>query len=345
VRFSTFLFPDSRDPAGDGQVIDETVREAVLADRLGADVVWLAEHHFDGISVYADPMVLAGALAASMNRAGLGFAVIQTALHHPIRLAEQMALLDQLMKGRLIVGLGRGSSFNIYDYQGFGIDHLEAQARLDEAEAIMVKAWSGDPFDHDGRFWRVQVPALRPLPYTRPHPPVIRGSSTDGSLVELAREGKPFMMNVQSIETTRHRVELYRRTMHEAGFGEAAIAANLKASWVWRNFYVADSDDEAERVGIPAFETMTRTRAEMRNRYAAMGQRIIPRDDLPGARKARGEGLIYGAPARVAEDVAVIDALGIGGIIGTFRLGPMAHEAAAASLTLFLQKVAPQFRG
>ena len=146
MLFSTFLFPDSRDPARDGAVIEETLREAMLADELGADMIWLAEHHFDGISVYADPMVLAGALATSLKQAGLGFAVIQTALHHPIRLAEQMALLDHLMKGKLIVGLGRGSSYNIYDYQGFGIDHQEAQARLDEAEAIMVRAWAGEEF-------------------------------------------------------------------------------------------------------------------------------------------------------------------------------------------------------
>jgi alkanesulfonate monooxygenase SsuD/methylene tetrahydromethanopterin reductase-like flavin-dependent oxidoreductase (luciferase family) len=169
VKFSTFLFPDSRDPARDGQVIDETVREAVLADRLGADIVWLAEHHFDGISVYADPMVLAGALAASLKHAGLGFAVIQTALHHPIRLAEQIALLDHLVKGRLIVGLGRGSSFNIYDYQGFGIDHHGAQAMLDEAEAIMVKAWTEDQFDHAGRFWQLQVPRCCARGPTRDH--------------------------------------------------------------------------------------------------------------------------------------------------------------------------------
>src|SRR6185312_11595391 len=129
-----FLFPDSREPARDGQVIDETIREARLADELGVDIVWLAEHHFDGIAVYADPIVLAGALAAVLTQAGLGFAVIQTALHHPIRLAEQMAFLDHLVKGKLIVGLGRGSSFNIYDYTGFGIDHHEAQDRLDEAE-------------------------------------------------------------------------------------------------------------------------------------------------------------------------------------------------------------------
>jgi alkanesulfonate monooxygenase SsuD/methylene tetrahydromethanopterin reductase-like flavin-dependent oxidoreductase (luciferase family) len=346
VKFSTFLFSDSRDPAKDGVVIDDAVREAKLADRLGADVVWLAEHHFDGISVYGDPMVLAGALAVAVPRAALGFAVIQTALHHPIRLAEQMALLDHLTKGKLIVGLGRGSSFNIYDYQGFGIDHHEAQARLDEAEAIMVKAWTEDEFDHNGRFWQVQVPMLRPRPYTKPYPPVIRGSSTDASLIELAQQGKPWMMNVQSLETTAQRVELYRKTMLESGFGEAAVKANLAASWVWRNFYVADSDDTAERVGIPAFETMTRTRAEMRERYAAMGQTIaVPRHDLPGARKARGEGLIFGSPASVADDVAALDRLGVGGIIGTFRLGPMPYEVAAESLTLFMEKVAPQFRG
>ena len=113
-------------------------------------------------AVYADPIGLAGVLAASLKHAGIGFAVIQTALHHPIRLAEQIALLDQLLKGKLIVGLGRGSSFNIYDYQGFGLDHREAQARLEEAEAIMLKAWTGGEFTHEGRFWQLQVPMLRP---------------------------------------------------------------------------------------------------------------------------------------------------------------------------------------
>lgn len=138
VKFGDFLFPDSRDPERDGAVIDETLREALLADELGCDAIWLAEHHFDGICAYADPIGFAGALAATLRHAKIGFAVVQTALHHPIRLAEQIAVIDNLTKGRLIVGLGRGSSYNIYDYQGFGIDHREAQARLDEAEEILV---------------------------------------------------------------------------------------------------------------------------------------------------------------------------------------------------------------
>jgi len=131
VRFGNFLFPDSRDPARDGIVIDETLREAQLSDRLGVDAIWLAEHHFDGICAYVDPVSFAAALAVATQRVQLGFAVAQASLHHPIRLAEQLSLIDNISKGRLIVGLGRGSSFNIYDYQGFGIDHLEAQARLD----------------------------------------------------------------------------------------------------------------------------------------------------------------------------------------------------------------------
>ena len=346
MKFGDFLFPDSRAPAEDGRVIDETLAEARLADELGAEVIWLAEHHFDGISVYGDPIALAGALAVLLRQAGLGFAVLQTALHHPIRLAEQMALLDHLMRGRLIVGLGRGSSFNIYDYQGFGIDHHPAQAMLDEAEDIMLRAWTEGAFEHRGRFWQLKVPMLRPRPYSQPHPPVVRGSSTDASLVELARQGKPFLMNVQSLETTARRVELYRQSMLEAGYGEAAVAANLADSWVWRNLFVAATDVAAERIAIPAFETMTRVRAELRNRiFAETGERIaVPARELPGSRNARGDGVLHGSPATVAEDIAAIEAIGIGGIIGTFRLGPMPHETAAESLSLFLREVAPQFR-
>src|SRR3989440_4280601 len=224
MKFGNFLFPDCRDPERDGAVIDETLGEAWLSDELGIDVIWLAEHHFDGICAYVDPISFAGALATSTRCSKFGFAVVQTALHHPIRLAEQLALLDNITKGRLVVGLGRGSSYNIYDYQGFGIDHHEAQDRLEEAEEIIVRAWTEGAFQHHGRFWQLDVPILRPRPYTRPHPPLIRGSSGDASLVELARQGKPFLMNVQSFETTRRRVALYAETMHGAGYGDEAVA-------------------------------------------------------------------------------------------------------------------------
>lgn len=352
MRFGNFLFPDSRDPAQDGVVIAETLCEAVLSDELGVDAIWLGEHHFDGICAYVDPIGFAGALATATRQAKIGFAVIQTALHHPIRLAEQLALLDNLTKGRLIVGLGRGTAFNIYEYQGFGIDHHEAQARLEEAEAIIRRAWTEGGFTHRGRFWQLQVPLLRPRPYQQPHPPLIRGASSEHSLGELARRGQPFLMNVQSAAATRHRVALYREAMAAAGYDAAAIAANLDRSWVWRNIFVAASDAEAERVGVPYFTAMTRSRAELRNRiYAEIGQRIeVPASELPearayGAGHGDAPGLLRGAPSTVAAALAETAALGVGGVIASFRLGPMPYKVAAESLELFMGEVAPQLRG
>jgi alkanesulfonate monooxygenase SsuD/methylene tetrahydromethanopterin reductase-like flavin-dependent oxidoreductase (luciferase family) len=346
MRFGNFLFPDCRDPARDGLVIDETLREAWLSEALGIDVIWLAEHHFDGICAYVDPICFAGALATTTRQSRIGFAVLQTALHHPVRLAEQLALIDNLTKGRLIVGLGRGSSYNIYDYQGFGVDHREAQARLDEAEEILLKAWTGEGFVHRGRFWELSVPMARPLPYTKPHPPIVRAASGEASMLALAQQGRPFLMNVQSIEVTRRRLALYREAMREAGFDEARTARTLEQCWVWRNVFVADSDAEAERIGVPAFRAMAASRAEMRERiWRETGMRIaVPQSDLPSARASVEHGFVCGAPDTVAAAIADIAALGVGGVIATFRLGPMAHETAAASLGLFMREVAPRFR-
>jgi alkanesulfonate monooxygenase SsuD/methylene tetrahydromethanopterin reductase-like flavin-dependent oxidoreductase (luciferase family) len=347
MKFGNFLFPDCRDPERDGVVIDETLREAWLSDELGVDVIWLAEHHFDGICAYVDPISFAGALATSTQHSKIGFAVLQTALHHPIRLAEQLAILDNITKGRLLVGLGRGSSYNIYDYQGFGIDHHEAQERLEESEKVLLQAWTGGAFTHHGKYWQLDVPILRPRPYTKPHPPIIRAASGEASLLELARGGRPFLMNVQSMAVTRRRIELYREAMRAAGYAEDRIARNLENCWVWRNLFVAETEAEAERIGGPAFQAMVESRAALRNRiYRETGMRIeVPASDLPSARASVEHGFIHGSPGRVAEAIADIDRLDIGGIIATFRLGPMPHQAAANSLRLFMQRVAPEFRG
>jgi alkanesulfonate monooxygenase SsuD/methylene tetrahydromethanopterin reductase-like flavin-dependent oxidoreductase (luciferase family) len=96
MQFGNFLFPESRDPAADGRVIEETLGEAELSERLGFDAVWLAEYHFDGICAYVDPVTFAAAVAVRTGRIRIGFAVAQASLHHPIRLAEQLALIDNL---------------------------------------------------------------------------------------------------------------------------------------------------------------------------------------------------------------------------------------------------------
>jgi alkanesulfonate monooxygenase SsuD/methylene tetrahydromethanopterin reductase-like flavin-dependent oxidoreductase (luciferase family) len=346
MKIGNFLFPESRDPDRDGTVIAETLQEARLSERLGVDTIWLAEHHFDGNCAYVDPVSFAAALATTTERIRIGFAVAQMSLHHPIRIAEQLSLIDNLSRGRLRVGLGRGTAYNIYEYQGYGIDHAEAQARFEEAEAIMLKAWRNEGFVHRGRFWNLNVPMLRPRPFTRPHPAMIRAASGEASLVELGRQGRPFLMNVQSNETTRHRVAQYRRAMLESGYDEPSVAANLEASWIWRNIFVAETDAQAERIGIPAFEAMQAHRAAMRKRVEAEQGLAMPSHGpaVPPARVMVQHALICGSPATVAEQLAEIAAIGVGGLIMAFRLGPMPAEAAASSLTLFMEQVMPGLR-
>ena len=102
MNFGTWIFPISPTPADDGATIDGALREAELAEEVGFHSVWLAEHHFDGAAAYADPVVFAAAIAARTSRVKIGFAVVESALHHPARLAAQCSLLDHLSKGRLI---------------------------------------------------------------------------------------------------------------------------------------------------------------------------------------------------------------------------------------------------
>ena len=130
---------------------------------------------------------------------------------------------------------------------------------------------------------------------------------------------------------TRQRVELYRKSDARSGLRRGADRAQPRECWVWRNVFVAETDAEAERVGVPVFQAMVESRAELRNRiFRETGMRIaVPESDLPSARATLEHGFIHGSPARVAEAMADVDELGIGGVIASFRLGPMPHETAA----------------
>jgi alkanesulfonate monooxygenase SsuD/methylene tetrahydromethanopterin reductase-like flavin-dependent oxidoreductase (luciferase family) len=343
MKFSNFLFPASMNPQDDQRIIEETIAEARLCDELGMDMLWLAEHHFDGICAYVDPVSFAAALAACTQRIRIGFAVAQMSLHHPVRMAEQMALIDNISRGRLVVGLGRGTAYNIYDYQGYGIDPAEAYERLLEAEEIMLNAWTTENYHHRGKFWDLRLPLLRPRPFTRPHPPIVRACSSEEAMLGMARAGRPFLMNVQSNDVTRKRMDLYRRTMREAGFDEAQVARNVADTWVWRNIFVAETDAEAERLALPAFRTQMEFRAAMREKVYREQGLLLKKEDGMAARNESRHAVLCGSPDTVSEAIAEIDAIGVGGLILVFRIGPMAHEVAANSIRLFMSRVAPNF--
>jgi alkanesulfonate monooxygenase SsuD/methylene tetrahydromethanopterin reductase-like flavin-dependent oxidoreductase (luciferase family) len=335
MRIGVFLFPESRDPSKDDVIIDEALEEAKTAERLGADAVFLAEHHFDGNCGYVDPPVFAAALSQVTSRIKIGFAVLQTSLYHPLRMAEQISLIDHLTKGRLIVGLGRGSLVNTHEYEGFQIDPDSAQERFEEIEKILFDCWAGEKVQHSGKYWNFEIPMLRPRPYTKPHPQVLRSVASTGSLVAMAKKGRPLIIGAPTTRHAAERVALYRTTMKEAGFSQNEVDKAVSECWVARPAILGPTTEEAEK-GLVYLKAMQDYRSKQSIAFqqkfaAASAQTQEPR-------------MLCGTPDDIRPEYEAIRDTGVGGVIIRFRQGPMPLEFSLRSLELFMKEIAPAVR-
>ena len=333
MRVGVFLFHESRDPTLDGQVIDEAIAEAKLAEDLGMDAVFLAEHHFDGNCVYVDPPAFAAALAMATRRIKIGFAVLQTSLYHPLRMAEQISLIDNISKGRLIVGLGRGSLVNTHEYSGYEIDPASAQERFEEIEKILIQCWTQEKIVHAGKYWNFEIPMLRPRPFTKPYPQILRSVASETSLAAQARVGRPVIMAAATAKGAARNIEVYRRAAEDAGISADKIDHAISECWVARTVVIAPTDAEAHDVGLPYFRQMQTYRAAQSTAFEARATKMNAQPNLP---------VLCGSPESMLEDFTSLAKTGIGGVIVRFRTGPMPAEFSTRALKLFMRDIAPQ---
>ena len=131
-------------------VYDSALEQMLAAEPLGYHSVWIAEHHFNDYGLCPAPTVLASHVAARTSTIRVGMGVSLLPLHHPVDLAESLAVLDVVSGGRLDVGIGRGGT--LQDYQTFRSDRDDSRARVEEGIELMQRCWSGTPFDFTGRF-------------------------------------------------------------------------------------------------------------------------------------------------------------------------------------------------
>ena len=343
MKFGDFLFPESRAPETDYKVVSEALAETELADRLGYHSVWLGEHHFDGVCTYADPMAFGGAVVARTNNVRVGFSAVQTAFHHPVRLAEQIALLDNLSGGRIMVGTARGSAFNRYEYRGYGVKYEEAQERLLEAEEILTKAWTEVGYHHKGKHWNVEIPLLRPKVVQEPHPPLIRAIASESSLLQMAGQGRPFMLSMQPLDKIRRMFDLYRSAMSEAGYGEDYAARACRSCWIWFNGVVAETDAEAAEIARPAYAASMRHITGGRERMNTSSEQIEVEAIYANSDAGPEDDLVHGSPETVAAIVAELDDIGVGGVMIQFRIGEMTWKQTEDSMRLFADCIMPRF--
>ena len=344
MQFGIFLFAVSRDPLDDGDIIRKSLQEAELAEKLGFSAVWLSEHHFDGATAYADPLVFGSAIAARTSRIKIGFAVLEMALHHPIRLAVQTALLDQVSQGRLIVGTGRGSAYNEFEYRGFGLTLEQGRMMLAESEELLIKAWTGNPVVHNGNYWNLSFPQLRPRPYQIPHPPLVRACIGKESMLAMARIGRPVLYGVQSTSAIADRLNLYRETMENENFTTKDIEYALDNSWVQKSLMVAENNEHAREIAAEGFRRERTHIREGREKFNPQGiNSSIKVAQPPSEGEQLANAFVVGDVATVCEQIAALQEIGVRNILFKVDTGGMDFGDVSRSMHLFSEKVSPLF--
>lgn len=235
-----FSWPGRR---GDLAEIYRSALERVeVMDRTGYDGVWLAEHHFNDFSVCPSVHMMGVACAERTERLRIGTAVSLVGFAHPLRVAEEAALLDVLSDGRLNFGAGRGA--DPIEHAVFGVAADESHERFREHLALVLAAWRSERVSHRSERWCFDQVEVLPKPQQQPHPPVWAAASSPGAIDWAASQGFDILMDPHSshadigLKLAQYAREL-RRHGYEPG-GRTIPVARLVA--------VAETDEEAERV-------------------------------------------------------------------------------------------------
>ena len=165
----------------------------VTMDTAGYDAVWLAEHHFTSFSVCPSVHMMGVIAAARTKRLRIGTGVSLAPFYNPLRLAEEVALLDVLSGGRVNWGAGRG--FERGEFKAFGIPGEESAQRFHETVAIVLKAWTSDKLSFQGKYFHYDAVEVLPKPLQAPHPPVWMAATSTTAIDWAARNGFSILMD------------------------------------------------------------------------------------------------------------------------------------------------------
>ena len=230
---------DFRNPPGSGRSFTDLYRDclaqAELAESLGFDSIWLTEHHFTDDGYLPAMLPAAAAIAARTRRVTIGTFVLLAPFQHPLRLAEDAAVVDVISNGRLRLGLGQG--YRQEEFDGFGVPRSQRLGRTLETIEILKQAWSGERFSFEGKYFRFKDVRILPTPASRPYPELLWGAGAPKAIRRAAKLGLGF-----ACVGGRREAAIYNDALKEAGRNPAHYS--LVNS---RVVYIAASAEEAWR--------------------------------------------------------------------------------------------------
>jgi alkanesulfonate monooxygenase SsuD/methylene tetrahydromethanopterin reductase-like flavin-dependent oxidoreductase (luciferase family) len=189
--------------------------QAGLAEALGFDVLWAHEHHSGG-TMYPSPLMTLAALAGVTTRIELGTNMLLLPLHHPLRVAEDAAMVDVLSGGRLRLGVSAG--YSPADLAAFAVPPDARARRMREGLALIRAVWTGAPVSLDSELCRLRDFTLHPQPIRQPMPPIYIGATVDAAIRRAARLGDELIVSTtQRISDIPRMLAVYAQALRAIG--------------------------------------------------------------------------------------------------------------------------------
>ena len=304
-----------------------------IMDQTGYDAIWLAEHHFSSYSICPSVHMMATHIAARTKNLRIGTAVSLAAFYHPLRLAEEVALLDILSGGRVNWGAGRG--FDQTEFRAFNVPMEESAERFREAVDIVIQAWSNERLTYEGQYWKFDDVEVLPKPRQKPHPPVWVAASSETAILWAGEQGHTIMMDPHSPHAKiAEKRELYRTTLERHGHSIAGRDIPMA-----RLLAIAKTKEEARNVAYQGAKWMVGS--YMKPALGAKpGAGLMAKDfgadgDVDPVERYVKDVVIHGTPESVVEEIQRLESEMY---LDYLLCAPLSHD----TFILFTEKVLPR---
>lgn len=328
MKFSTLTIFDhypnqsSRTPR---QFYNEVLEQAVRAEEMNFDGLWLTEHHFSDFGINPSPAVMLAAISQKTNRIRLGVGVSVLPLHNPLRIAEDYMVVDLLSNGRLDLGLGSG--YSPKEFEGYNIAMEDKAERFNESLEVIRKAWSGKPFSHQGNFFQYNETRLSVQPIQAPFPPHWIATSSETGATHVANMGSNFMALgfSKSRDELAKLIDTYKNAYQKSGHGnpdqlEIPVAFHV---------HVGETSAEAESNAKGPYQLFMNSLSGQNIPYEVLKQKFNP---------------IIGSPDEVSKQIQSYREIGITNFMAVMNFGGLEHHKVLSSLDLFGKYVIPTFK-
>lgn len=342
MNFGLFCLMTQRDPSQTiAQLYEENLQLVKLAEDIGFEIAWLAEHHFSNYSMCPSPHIMAGYLAGQTKRIKLGAAILVLPLYQPVRMLEEIGMVDILSGGRSVIGIGAG--YQDFEFKRFGVKLEDNWAMTHEMLDIIELAYSQPSFSYSGKHYQLAEMPIAVRPLQQPMPPVYIAGNEPKMLQRLARKGY-ISFHTVGFGGTEALVKV--RSHVESQFKAADVPVERLNFAYQRYIYVSDDKkdvlDAAERVLFT-----NRIAMALRGKYEKLNGTFI--DPVPFANEPSLEqiasNVYFGDADMVAEkmvkEMKLLDPVHISAFM---QFGGMEGRRSLKSMERFAKDVLPKVR-